>query len=122
MPSDTPCPPRSGSLQSVLFHLGRPVCRQVFPLRVEGNEHLPEAGGAIIAANHLSFFDSVVLSLAVPRRLSFVGKSEYLESWKTRHLLPALGMIPVDRDNPRRAYGVLQVAADVLNADELFAV
>ena len=83
----------------------------------------PAAGAAIIAANHLSFFDSVVLALAVPRRLSFVGKAEYLDSWKTRRLFPALEMIPVDRDSPRRAYGALQVAAGLLDveADELFA-
>ena len=94
----------------------------MFRLRVEGHEHLPTAGAAIIAANHLSFFDSVALALAVPRPLSFVGKAEYLDSWKTRRLFPALGMIPVDRGSPRQAYGALQVAAEVLDADELFAV
>ena len=113
---------RSGWLRRVLFGVAGPVCRRLFRLRVEGGEHLPAAGAAIIAANHLSFFDSVVLALAVPRRLSFVGKAEYLDSWKTRRLFPALGMIPVERGSPRRAYGALQVAAGVLEADELFAV
>jgi 1-acyl-sn-glycerol-3-phosphate acyltransferase len=56
------------------------------------------------------------------RTLSFVGKVEYLDSWRTRHLLPALGMIPVDRDNPRRALGALERAAEVLEDDELFAI
>ena len=88
---------RSGWLPRVLFGVAGPVCRRLFRLRVEGGEHLPAVGAAIIAANHLSFFDSVVLALAVPRRLSFVGKAEYLDSWKTRRLFPALGMIPVDR-------------------------
>ena len=113
---------RPGPLRDVLFRVGGPLCRRLFRLRVEGDEHLPAAGAAIIAANHLSFFDSVVLALAVPRRLSFVGKAEYLDSWKTRRLFPALGMIPVDREHPRRAYGALQAAAGVLEADELFAV
>jgi 1-acyl-sn-glycerol-3-phosphate acyltransferase len=113
---------RSGWVRHVLFAVGAPVCRRLFRLRVEGDEHLPTAGAAIIAANHLSFFDSVVLALAVPRPLSFVGKAEYLDSWKTRRLFPALGMIPVSRGRPRQAYGALQVAAEVLDADELFAV
>ena len=113
---------RSGPLRDVLFRVGGPVCRRLFRLRVEGHEHLPPAGAAIIAANHVSFFDSVVLALAVPRPLSFVGKAEYLDSWTTRRLFPALGMIPVDREHPRRAYGALQAAAGVLEADELFAV
>jgi 1-acyl-sn-glycerol-3-phosphate acyltransferase len=122
MPDDPRLSQRSGWLRHVLFAVGGPLCRRLFRLRVEGDEHLPPTGAAIIAANHLSFFDSVVLALAVPRPLSFVGKAEYLDSWKTRRLFPALGMIPVERDSPRQAYGALQVAAEVLDADELFAV
>ena len=113
---------RSPWLRSALVHLGGPVCRRLFPLRVEGHEHVPSDGAAIIAANHLSFFDSVALALAVRRRVNFVGKSEYLESWKTRRLLPALGMMAVDRESPRQAYGMLEAAAAVLDGNELFAV
>jgi 1-acyl-sn-glycerol-3-phosphate acyltransferase len=122
MPDDARQISRSGWLRPVLFHVGGPMCRRLFRLRVEGYEHLPMAGGAIIAANHLSFFDSIALALAVPRPLRFVGKAEYLDSWKTRRLFPALGMIPLDRGSPRQAYGALRVAAKVLEADELFAV
>ena len=89
---------------------------------MEGHDRVPVAGAAIIAANHLSFFDSVALALAVPRPLRFVGKAEYMDSWKTRRLFPALGMIPLDRHSPRQAYRALRVAADVLADDELFAV
>jgi 1-acyl-sn-glycerol-3-phosphate acyltransferase len=122
MPHETPLVERSRWLRHVLCGVGGLVGRRLFRLRVEGEEHLPKVGAAIIAANHLSFFDSVVLALAVPRPLRFVGKAEYLDSWKTRRLLPALGMIPVDRGSPRQAYGALQIAAEVLAADELFAV
>ena len=107
---------------ALLVAFGGPIVRRLFPVRVEGNEHLPDSGPAIIAANHLSFFDHVALVLSVGRRLSFVGKSDYLDSWKTRFVLPALGMIPVDRENPRRALGALDRAADVLRADGLFAI
>src|SRR5262245_51278631 len=102
--------------------LGAPVARRLFPVRIEGDEHLPSTGRAIIAANHLSFFDSVVLALAVRRPINFVGKAEYLQSWKTRRLFPALGMIPVERGSPRRAYEALEAAAGVLEAEQLFAV
>jgi 1-acyl-sn-glycerol-3-phosphate acyltransferase len=122
MPDDARPIQRSDRLRQVLFRGGGPTCRRLCRLRVEGDEHIPQVGAAIIAANHLSFFDSVVLALAVPRPLSFVGKAEYLDSWKTRKLFPALGMIPVERGSPRRAYRALEVAADVLEADELFAI
>ena len=76
----------------------------------------------IIAANHVSFFDSVVLIMAMRRTLSFVGKVEYLDSWKTRRLLPSLGMIAVDRGDGRRAMVGLQIAAGILRAGKMFAI
>ncbi len=109
-------------LRRAVLGICRPVGRRALRLRVEGEEHLPRDGAAIIAANHLSFFDSVVLMLAVGRPLTFVGKAECLHRWATRRVLPALGMIPVDRERPRAAYGALAAAEGVLGADQLFAV
>ena len=99
-----------------------PLYRVLWRVHVEGGEQLPRNGPAIIAANHVSFFDSVVLIMAVRRTMSFVGKVEYLDSWKTRRLLPALGMIPVDRSDGRRAVVALKLAAGILGAGEMFAI
>ncbi len=99
-----------------------PFYRLLWRVHVEGGEQLPRRGAAILAANHVSFFDSVVLIMAVRRTLSFVGKVEYLDSWRTRRLLPALGMIPVDRSDGRRAMVALQMAAQLLRAGRLFAI
>jgi 1-acyl-sn-glycerol-3-phosphate acyltransferase len=99
-----------------------PLFATLWQVRVEGSEHLPAEGPAIIAANHVSFFDSVALIMAVPRTVSFVGKAEYLESWKTRHVLPALGMIPVDRTSGRQALEALNVAARVLESGGVFGI
>ena len=75
-----------------------------------------------MAANHVSFFDSVVLMMTLRRTLSFVGKVEYLDSWKTRRLLPALGMIPVDRGDGRRAMAALTIASEILRGGNMFAI
>ena len=99
-----------------------PLYRMLWRVRVEGGERLPRRGPAIVAANHVSFFDSVVLIMTVRRTLSFVGKVEYLDSWTTRRLLPALGMIPVDRSDGRRAIAALKLAAGVLQAGSMFAI
>ena len=99
-----------------------PLYHVLWRVRVEGGEHLPRRGAVIIAANHVSFFDSVVLIMATRRTLSFVGKAEYLDSWKTRRLLPALGMIPVDRSDGRRAMLALKLAAGLLRAGRMFAI
>lgn len=109
-------------VRAALVAVGGSLARRLFHLRIEGDQYLPASGAAIIAANHLSFFDHVALSLSTRRRLTFVGKAEYLHSWKTRRLLPALGMIPVDRERPRRALAALEQAAGVLRNDELFAI
>ena len=64
--------------------IATPLYRVLWRVRVEGGERLPSLGPAILAANHVSFFDSVVLIMTVRRTLSFVGKVEYLDSWTTR--------------------------------------
>ena len=102
--------------------IATPLYRMLWRVRVEGGERLPRRGPAILAANHVSFFDSVVLIMTVRRTLSFVGKVEYLDSWKTRRLLPAMGMIPVDRSDGRRAIAALKIAAGVLQAGSMFAI
>lgn len=66
-------------------------------IRLEDEANVPDDGGVVLAANHLSFLDSVLLMYSLPRRVSFLGKAEYLSAWPTRKLFPAAGMIPVDR-------------------------
>ena len=50
------------------------------------------------------------------------AKSTTSTARRARFVLPALGMIPVDRDNPAATLGALEQAADVLRSDELFAI
>src|SRR5918994_2561179 len=61
---------RSGHRQlrwtrAALVFIAGPLARRLFRLRVEGDQHLPVSGPAIIAANHLSFFDHIALALSV---------------------------------------------------------
>jgi hypothetical protein len=55
--------------------------------------------------------DSFLLPAALPRRITFVGKAEYLDDWKTKHLFPALGMIPIDRSGGDSSARALDAAA-----------
>lgn len=69
--------------------------------RVSGVGNLPKSGPFIIAANHLSFFDSIFIALLVPRHLYFVGKQGWLEMPGLKGRLQGLffrsvGMISVD--------------------------
>ena len=61
----------------VKYLLVGPVLRATFRPWVEGMEHIPSEGAAILASNHLSFSDSIFLPLVVPRRITFLAKADY---------------------------------------------
>lgn len=70
--------------------------QRFWPVTLQGEEHLPRRGPAILVANHASYLDPLVLMLISPTRLRFLG-------WQTHYNLPilgwgyrALGVIPVD--------------------------
>jgi 1-acyl-sn-glycerol-3-phosphate acyltransferase len=57
--------------------LAGPLLHLLWRPEVEGGEHIPRTGGAIIASNHLSIVDSVFLPLVLDRPLTFAAKAEY---------------------------------------------
>jgi len=124
--TNAPIPTNNARTEGALYRAARALLgwlgALLWPTTVEGDAHVPRPGGAIIAANHISFFDSVALVLAARRRVGFVGKAEYLDNWKTRRLFPALGMIPMERDGRRQAFRALSDAAKVIESGELFAI
>jgi 1-acyl-sn-glycerol-3-phosphate acyltransferase len=107
--------------QRTRFVLG-PLTRSVWRVQRTGYERLPADGPAILCPNHISFLDSMFLMLTVPRNISFVGKAEYMDSWKTKYLFPAFGMIPIDRSGGSKSSAALEAAAVVLRRGELFGI
>jgi 1-acyl-sn-glycerol-3-phosphate acyltransferase len=112
----------TGKLYPVAKALLRPATKVVWRVTVGNVEHVPKVGPAILAPNHLSFLDPVILIGVLPRRITYVGKAEYLDSWKTKYLFPAVGMIPIDRAGGEAAFGALDLAAEVLMRGELFGI
>ncbi len=111
-----------GQLYSVAIATLRPVFNFFWRMRIEGVENVPETGPAIIAPNHTSVLDSFFLPAALPRRITYVGKAEYMDDWKTKHLFPALGMIPIDRSGGDSAERALSAAEGILRDGELFGI
>ena len=91
-----------------------PLLRVLFRVRTEGTHRLPRTGPVILASNHQSFIDSVFLPLVVHRRVTFVAKAEYFESWKTAWFFRAVGMIPLKRDGGSASQRALLAAREVL--------
>jgi acyl carrier protein len=72
------------------------------PLRVRGLENLPP-GAAIICSNHASYLDPLVLSAALPLHFGFVVKGELRANYSIRLFLEHLGVLFVERFDPRKA-------------------
>jgi 1-acyl-sn-glycerol-3-phosphate acyltransferase len=95
--------------------------------KVEGLEHLPATGGAILAGNHLSVADEIFLGSVVPRHLAFWAKAEYftgtgIKGFITKQIGAGLGAIRVERAGGRAALAAFDGAIPVLKAGDLVAV
>jgi 1-acyl-sn-glycerol-3-phosphate acyltransferase len=119
----SPDPARNaGRIQRIAKAVMTPPFRFAWRVHTEGLEHVPATGGALIAPNHTSVLDSFFVPLVLKRRITYVGKAEYLDDWKTRYLFPALGMIPIDRSGGSASAAALDAAAAVLERGELFGI
>jgi 1-acyl-sn-glycerol-3-phosphate acyltransferase len=115
----------------VLYRVVRAVLRVIFRLvwrpTVEGLEHVPPRGPLLVASNHLSFVDSIVIPLVLPRHVSFLAKAEYFEGggllgWPRRTWFRMMGAIPVRRDEQRDARASLDKALAVLATGDAFGL
>jgi 1-acyl-sn-glycerol-3-phosphate acyltransferase len=114
-------------ISRVFFRLIQFVGRLVFsfyaPLTIRGAEHVPPTGAFLLAINHVSALDPIVVYLACPRRVVFLAKDELWRSFLFRIAAGIFHIIPVDRDNPntttvKRSLRALQSGVPVLIAPE----
>ncbi|WP_084103497.1 1-acyl-sn-glycerol-3-phosphate acyltransferase [Demequina sp. NBRC 110056] len=94
---------------------------------VEGEEHVPPTGGAILASNHLAVSDSFFLPLVIKRKVVFLGKSEYftgkgVKGYATRSFMEGVGTIPVHRGGGRASEAALRTGLQVLQGGELLGI
>lgn len=114
--------PGTGKAQDRARKFIKPFTDRLWKVTIEGADNIPVTGPAILCPNHISFFDSVFTMVYAGRHISFVGKAEYMDSWKTKYLFPALGMIPIDRSGGSKSEGALMAAEEVLRRGELFGI
>ncbi len=79
--------------------LGILLFKFFFHLEVRGKENLAGIGDAcIVAPNHQSYLDPIVLGLAFPRRLKYFAKADIFNIFGLSFLIRHLGAIPIERD------------------------
>lgn len=85
----------------VLYRVGQAVCRPIMKVfyryKFINNNSIPHEGAYIIASNHMSFSDPVLLGLGQRRRLFFMAKKELFKNKFFAGLIRALGAFPVER-------------------------
>jgi 1-acyl-sn-glycerol-3-phosphate acyltransferase len=112
---------------AVLKVLVTRVALSIWRPRIEGLENIPAKGRVIIASNHLSFIDSVLIPLICPRRVAFLAKEGY---WVTPGLkgrvmnafFTGIGAVPVRRGDHRAAQEALDTALHVVESGIAFGI
>jgi 1-acyl-sn-glycerol-3-phosphate acyltransferase len=104
---------------SILKSFLIPLLMLIFRPKVSGLRHVPSNGPVIIASNHLSFSDSIFMPLVVPRKVTFLAKSEYFTSPGIKGFIKkltfiALGQVPIDRSGGKRSEAALATGLKVL--------
>lgn len=111
-----------GRYQGPVRRIIGPLARRLWRFDIDGLDNVPATGPAVLCPNHAAAIDSFLVPAVLDRNLIYVGKSEYLDDWKTRWLLPALGMIPIDRRGGDHAAAALDAARQVLERGGLFGI
>ncbi|MFD0052245.1 lysophospholipid acyltransferase family protein [Streptomyces sp. NPDC005047] len=104
-----------------------PLLRLVFRPRIEGLDHVPASGAAIVAGNHLSFSDHFLMPAVLRRRITFLAKAEYftgpgLKGRLTAFFFRSAGQIPVDRSGKEAGQAAIREGLGVLGKDELLGI
>ena len=114
-------------LYYVLHLVLKPLLRLIYRPTILGTDNVPSTGPVILASNHLSFIDSIIIPLIAPRRVAYLAKAEYFTGRGPigslrRALFTTLGGIPVDRVTARSAQVSLDAALAVLMEGHTFGI
>ena len=119
MPSKLPY----GTLRAFLT----PFLMVAFRPKVKGLRYVPATGPCILASNHLSFSDSIFMPLVVPRKVTYLAKSEYFTAPGVKGLIQklaftALGQVPIDRSGGRRSEAALITGLKILGEGDCLGI
>lgn len=85
------------------------VYQMCFRGEVVGTEHLPRAGGFLLAANHASFLDPPLIGCQIARQIAYFARKTLWSSRLASWWLDTVGAIPVDRDGGQDVTAIKRV-------------
>lgn len=92
----------------------------VFKIELRGQENLPKNGGILIAANHRSNWDAVILGAFTKRKLNFMAKAELFRNKLAGWFFYKIGAFPVERG--KGDIGAVKTALKILSAGEALLI
>lgn len=99
------------------------LANTVYRLNVRGRDNIPEEGGALLVANHVSFIDALVVSAAVDRPIRFIMHDEIYQSWWIRPIAHMLGAIPISAmGGPRELVQSMRTATQAIRDGEIVCI
>ena len=95
----------------------------LYRLRIVGQEHLPQSGGALLVPNHMSFVDGLLLMASVDRPIRFVVDAAYATHPLFKWLMTAMKVIPIaSAGGPRIILRALRSAGQALDDGEIVCI
>ncbi|MBD8677782.1 acyl-[ACP]--phospholipid O-acyltransferase [Sphingomonas sp. CFBP 13720] len=101
-------------LPETLFKaLVRGALRLAYRVRVQGVQHMPQAGErAVVVVNHVSFLDGLLLAAFLPGKPTFAIHTRIARSWWLRPFLGMFDAFPVDPTNPLSAKSMVKAVRE----------
>lgn len=118
---------RANQVFRALRFVGRGLIRGLFHVEAEGLDRLPAGGGYVLACNHLSWIDPLILMSHLPPepRIHYLAAAEYTVNgpWIVRKVVAAAGgIIPVDRHSGKGNRTVVVEALKVLRGGGVLGI
>ncbi|AOW14858.1 glycerol acyltransferase [Hydrogenophaga crassostreae] len=98
--------------------------RFVYRFKVQGDEHIPSRGAAVLVCNHVSFVDAVLLMAASPRPIRFLMDHRIFKVPVLGWLFKLARAIPIapQQEDPQAYETAFEAAAQVLREGDLLAI
>mgnify|MGYP001111039775 CR=1 FL=1 len=118
--------PQPSARPGLVFTVGRAVLRPLLRLRyrprITGAEGIPGTGPVLLASNHLSGLDTILIPSFSPRKVQFLAKASLFEGRIGGWFFRQIGAVPVHREAGAAAQAALDAGRRVLAEGQVFAV